>query len=130
MDFIARHPVVVHGRAVGVEHGAAGIGGTGVNVTVVHVVWRHVFTRVGGDLTRVGCRIGLPVVRLRAGIGGQRPRRWPCPELLRGEDWLACSFSLDAPVISIYRITSSNSALPEVLLVVVKASLLAIGINI
>ena len=25
-----------------------------------------------GDLTRVGCRIGLPVIRLRAGIGGQR----------------------------------------------------------
>ena len=46
------------------EHGAAGIGGTGVNVTVVHVVWRHVFTRVGGDL--------LPMVKPQFEVGRDR----------------------------------------------------------
>ena len=67
MDLVARHPVMIHRRTIRMKHGAAG-----VNFVVIDIIWRHVFTGIGRNLSGISGGIGLTVVRLRAAIGGQR----------------------------------------------------------
>jgi hypothetical protein len=64
MNLIRTHIVMIHGAgtaAVGMQHGAAGVGVSGIDLAVIDIIRGDVLFRIRGDLACCRSGIGITV---------------------------------------------------------------------